>query len=249
MICPLASFQGLLLIDETDALQDAKDKRKLAELIKLLSDSGSPFKLMVVGIAETAQELTDAHPSVQRCLKETKLQRMSDDELAAIITQGSQKLKLNFDDQVTRAIVNLSSGYPHFTHLLALKCAEEAIAGNRRSIVKADLKSAMSLAVEDAEGTLRRQYDDAIRSHSTTMYEDILCAAVAINQEEFTAGQLRNKLNMDKKENYTQPGLNNFLKHLVSDDGRTILIRKAKGVYKFVDPRMPSYVRIANKQL
>lgn len=38
---------------------------------------------MMVG--QTAADLTDAHPSVQRCLKETKLDGMSDGELRLII--------------------------------------------------------------------------------------------------------------------------------------------------------------------
>lgn len=117
----LQSFVGLLYVDEVDALSSDEDRKKLAELIKLLSDNGSPLKLLVVGIAETADQLTAAHPSVHRCLKENKLRRMAREELALIVTQGMAKAGLTFEENVINAIIRLSSGYPHFTHLLALK--------------------------------------------------------------------------------------------------------------------------------
>lgn len=66
----------LLLIDEFDAIQGVEDKYKVAELIKQLSDSDSKLKILIVGIAESSSELTEGHPSVQRCLKEIKLSRM-----------------------------------------------------------------------------------------------------------------------------------------------------------------------------
>lgn len=74
---------------------------------------------MMVG--QSAADLTDAHPSVQRCLKETKLDGMSDGELRLIIEGRATKLKLTFTLDVVREIIKMSSGYPHFTHLLALK--------------------------------------------------------------------------------------------------------------------------------
>ena len=75
----------LLLIDEFDSIQNKDDKHKVAELIKLLSDSNSSLKIFVVGIAASAEELTAGHPSVQRCLKEIKLDKMSQRELVDII--------------------------------------------------------------------------------------------------------------------------------------------------------------------
>jgi Cdc6-like AAA superfamily ATPase len=241
----LSSARGLLLVDEADALATKEDKQKLAELIKLLSDAASSFKVLVVGIAETGQELTGSHPSVQRCLKETKLGRMTNTELSAIVTGGAEKAQLSFAADAVGSIVNLSAGYPHFTHLLALKCAEQAIAEGRRSITKEDLRNALSLAVQDAEGTLRRVYDAAVRSYGTDKYRQILEAAVRINANEFSAESLREAILAHSGELITQNALNNYLRKLVSDGPTTVLRRTAKGVYMFNDPRMPSYIRMA----
>ena len=67
---------------------------------------------MLVGIAETADELTGGHPSVSRCLKEAKLDRMSEEELSEIVITGSKKLDLDFEEQVIRDIEKRSDGYP-----------------------------------------------------------------------------------------------------------------------------------------
>jgi hypothetical protein len=248
----LGDLEGILVVDEADAIKNDEDKHKLAELVKHLSDGGSPLKVLLVGIAETATELTAAHPSVQRCLKEMQVRRMEDDELRQIVQQGAEKLNLVFEQRVIDAIVRLSSGYPYFTHLLALKCAEGAVGLSaspffvfpKRVIKEQHLVQAMRLAVEDAEGTLRHAYDNAIRSNSE-MYRTILVAAASLGGE-FKAGELRDAIKTRTGIPISQAALNNYFTRLVSSDGSTVLRRVAKGFYRFQDPRMLSYVRIVN---
>ena len=243
----MKGLQGILLIDEADAISNPHDHAKLAEMIKHLSDSGASFKVLVVGIAETGEALTAGHPSVQRCLKETRLGRMTDDELRQIVDGGAEKLGLRFESDAIDAIVRLSSGYPHFTHLLALKCAEEAVASGRDTISRDDLPAAMSLAVEDAAGTLRRVYDDAVTSAATEMYRAVVIAAASIGQVEFTAQELRQAVAQRIGRPMSQAALGNYLGRLISWDHGKILRRVATGVYSFDDPRMSSFVRIANE--
>lgn len=199
---------------------------------------------MVVGIARTGDELTAAHPSVQRCLRETKLERMSDSELRQIIETGSEKARLTFASKVINAIVELSAGYPHFTHLIALKCAEQAVATDRVNIEESHLNAALVDAVKDAEGSLKRDFDNAIRSYGSEMYADIVVSAASLSMNEFNAAQLREAISERTGESISQGSLNNYLKRLVSVDGSTILQRKAKGVYGFADPRMASFARM-----
>ena len=102
----IQGLDALLVVDEADAIGNLEDRRKLAEVIKLLSDAGSRLKVMVVGIAATGGELTAAHPSVQRCLRETKLERKSDSELREIIDTGSDKAGVSFASKVVTSIVS-----------------------------------------------------------------------------------------------------------------------------------------------
>lgn len=242
----LGPKEGLFVIDEVDVLQCSSDRHKLAELIKHLSDAGSKFKILLVGISETGADLIDGHPSVQRCLRETRLARMKDQELRLILERGEKHLKIRFTADAKRKIVALSSGYPHFTHLLALKAAEDAIGDGRTDISVSDIERATERAVGDSEGRLKRQYDDACRSTSTENYRRILCAAAVLGSEEFRAGALREQYQRLFEVSIDQGTINNYLQRLVSPGDHTILRRIAKGVYRFNDPRMPSLIRIAN---
>jgi hypothetical protein len=60
----LANSNGLLIIDESDALNQSAEKRNLSSFIKLLSDNDSKFKLIIVGVAEIVDELIENHPSI-----------------------------------------------------------------------------------------------------------------------------------------------------------------------------------------
>ena len=245
----VASANALFVIDEVDSIRNADDKRRLAELVKLLSDEASPLKLMLVGIADTSAELVAGHPSVQRCLRETRLGRMRADELALIVASGHDRLGLSFSRNATDKIVSVSSGYAHFTHLLALKAAEDAIADDRQTIDVNHVEAATRRAVEDAEGTLKRTYDDAVRSFGTDEYKKILLAAALCPADEIVASELRAMYFRLWDADINQQSLNNYFKRLVSDDASAIIRRIAKGVYRFNDPRMPSYVRIAQSYL
>lgn len=240
-------IEGLFLIDEVDVLADREDKHRIAELVKHLSDDGSSLKILLVGIGETAAELTAGHPSVQRCLKEMKLSRMRDEEIEAIIEGGQQKLGLQFSQNAIAKVVAVSSGYPHFAHLLALKASEDAVAEDRTYIHNSHIIKATDRAVGDAEGTLKNAYLEAIRS-SSDEYKKILLAAALCSEDEIMARKLREQYATFWNSEISQNSLNNYFQKLVADDESCILRRLAQGVYKFTDPRMPSFVRIANLQ-
>ena len=247
----LKDTNALFIIDELDALVANSDRRKIAELIKHLSDSDSPFKIMIVGIAETAEILTGGHPSVSRCLKETKLSRMSEEELSEIVLTGSEKLGLDFEEQVIRDIEKNSDGFPFMTHLLALKCAENAIIQDRNRITLEDLMHAFKAAALDVEGTLNNYYSTAVRSYrKEEMYRLIVLAAAycAASGPEFTSQDLRDKIKELSGKDVSQQNLNNHFKKLMSDGKDKIFQRLSVGVYRFSDPRMPSFVRISEEK-
>lgn len=244
----ISDIQGLFIIDEVDAIPHPLEKKKVAELIKHLSDLASKLKILLVGIADTAAELTEGHPSVQRCLLETRLRRMDTEELKAIVVGGQKRLSLNFSKEAIDKIVNLSSGYPHFTHLIALKAAEEAISDERTSINVGHIIHATERARNGAENSLKNSYDKATISNMTEEYRRIVLAAALCKEDSFTASELRDSYMNIWKSSISQASLNNYFQKLVSMDGSCILRRIAKGIYKFSDPRMPSFVRIAEAQ-
>ncbi len=237
---------GLLIIDETDAISEDQVKYELAEIVKLLSDSHSKFKVMLVGVADLAAALTNGHPSIGRCAVETKLDRMKDEEIKQIVIVGASRIKpsMDFDHEVVRNIANLAGGYPYFAHLIALKCTEDAIRDNRKFIRQHHLPAALKSAASEAEQTLRGSFDNATSSATTPNFRIAVEAASHFGSETFSASDLRRKIFEIRKIEINQQALNNLFKRLVSDNHQKILHRVAKGTYRFSDPRMPSFVRI-----
>lgn len=239
---------SLILIDEAEAIRNSSDRQQLAEFIKHLSDSNSPLKILIIGVAETGVGLIGAHPSIGRCLREVCLQPMTDIEISQIIRGGSEKANIPFDERLIGPITQLSAGYPHFAHLLALKCAELAIL-SRSTIVRFDyLRDAMRHAALDAENSLSAAYLDATRS-TTSMYGRVLLAAATIPEIEFSASALRQAIETLTGDKISQGSLNNYLKNLCSNDGSKVLRRVKVGVYRFQDPRMKSYVKIKHEHV
>lgn len=237
---------GLLIIDETDAIEDERVKYQLAEIVKLLSDEHSNFKVMLVGVAELSQSLTAGHPSIGRCAVETKLDRIPDDDIQKIITVGATRVKpaMDFERDVVKRIVSFASGYPYFAHLCALKCVEDALRENRKFIRMHHLPAALKLAAKEAEQTLRVIFEKATSSATTSMYRVVVDAASRFGSENFSAADLRRKVAEISGEDISQSALNNLFKKLVSDNHKSIIHRVSKGNYRFSDPRMPSFVRI-----
>lgn len=233
----------LLVIDEFDAIVSKDQKKKIAELIKQLSDSDSSMKVLIVGIAESSSELTEGHPSVQRCLTEIKLHKMSYDELVQIVKGGAQKLEMTVSKESTLRIVRMSSGYPYFTHLLSLKATERAIVEERKEVTLEDVKVATEKAIVDCENSLKNIYN-TVTSYQNNMCKKILYTAALCNEEFIRAKNLRDKYEQIFHEPISQSTINRYLPQLVGPSDK-IMKRLINGVYRFSDPRMASYIRIA----
>ncbi|SFQ02119.1 AAA family ATPase [Hydrogenimonas thermophila] len=247
----LKDKKGLYLIDEFDILEDDKDKHDLAQLIKLLSDYQSPFKIFIVGISQSGTDLTAGHPSVSRCLKEIKLERMMDKEIKEIIDNGMKKLSIELSEQVKNIIVNICNGYPHFAHLIGLKCAEEAIINNIKKITKGEFVQAVDNAVKDAEGTLKRLYDNATQNASETKQRNIqliLKACSTFNYDDFTINDIATKLKAYGHE-LSNKTVSDYVRQFTSDNSDSILRRIKRGIYRFNDPRMVSYIKMKENLL
>lgn len=245
----LKRLKALFLIDEADSLSRKTDRKKIAQLMKLLSDEKSEFTIMVVGIAETGEDLMAGHQSVERCLKETHLSRMTDGDLRDIVRRGMEKLKLSPTDAVVDRIVSISSGYPHFTHLICLKCAESAIVDRRGHIGIDHLQQALRDSVEESEGALKRRYDATLRgcTHARE-YVAIMRAAASCGTHEFGSQQIQDRLEGILSIEIPRKTLSRYMSNMVCNGSRGVFNRISKGVYKFADPRMPSFVRMAEAQ-
>lgn len=244
----LKKLDCIYLIHEVDTLVNEQDQHKLAELIKALSDSGSKFKIIIVGIAKTASELTSGHKSIQRCLKEIHLERMSDDDIRKFIVNGMNKIESKRipNEEVVDKIVDISSGFPHFAHLICLKCAEIAVTNDRKFIELNMLDDALIEVAKDSESTLSNTLNTMLcTTKSPQEYKLILLAASYFQKKDLRSSELSKKIHELYGIDISTRTLSSRLSKLVkSYDNSTILTRITPGCYAFSDPRMPSFIKI-----
>ncbi|MDP2714568.1 hypothetical protein [Rheinheimera sp.] len=241
----LKDSRTLLVVDEVDVLVSNEDKLKLAEFIKHLSDYESTFKVLIVGISDTGRDLVNNHKSIERCLNEISLQPIGITELRNIIKNGESKTTLRFDDNVIDDISDISGGYPHFVHLIALKCAEEAVLEKRNEISQDNLTSALKLAAQFSEGNLRRSYEDAIKKQTETS-QKVLLAAALCHPRGFLISELLEMKNQAVDPDIGDGAVKSCLSRWVKNNELSIITRIERGHYRFNDPRLISYIKMVN---
>lgn len=262
----IADKKALLFIDELDKTANEAIKRNIATIVKHVSDKpGSQFKIMLAGIAQNAAELTAGHPSVQRCLAEIQVGRLEDKYLIEFLAKGEGIVTvetplgarpLKFSPAMKEDIAKKSFGYPYFTHLIAQAAAIRAI---ETGIPTIETDEALCLAVDDAvrnaEGVLKKSLDYAVANDDTGLYRRLLIAAAEYRADFLSAADWREAFATRWSEEITQTKMQPFLRRLVSDRESLaewsakgiapVFVREKTGLYRFNDPRMPSFIRLA----
>lgn len=177
--------QCMLVIDEFDRLPHG-ETQAFADFVKSLSDRSSPATVVIVGVADDIDALIASHASVERCLRQIQLPRMSDDELVQIIDVGLEASGFSLEgDPQRRLIVSVSQGFPHFTHLLAQNAARQALDEERAEITTNDVIVGMYRAAEAVEQTYRDLYFKAVTgTKKENLWTEVVAACALARSDE-----------------------------------------------------------------
>lgn len=174
------------VFDEFDRIESIEVKSKFADTIKALSDNASYVTVGVVGIASNVEDLIGSHPSLERCLKQISMPIMSKDELSQIVNKGLKILELKIDNHVKQKIIDFSSGFPHYTHLLSKHSAKECIYNNKKMISSDHYRKALDAAIEDTNQSVRDAYQKGtIVSKAKSKFEDVIAACALSEVDEY----------------------------------------------------------------
>lgn len=241
----LEELEAILLIDEFDVVSK-EVKHDVAEFVKQLSDSNSNLKVLLVGISSDGASLIAGHPSVNRCLHEIQLSRIEDKYLHEIIETGEKGLGITFCREIKNTIVEISNGFPYFTHLIGKESADITLSSGKTKVDSDILPEALKRAVVNTEGQLKRDYDDAVTSSRTDVYPSILYAAAKFKDNKFTIQEWITQIRDDTGVLLSNYHMSNYIGRFTRADKGAIITKAARGVYKISDPRMPSYIRMVN---
>lgn len=239
----------LLIVDEFDRLDDRTSIRLISDTIKTLSDHAVPATIVLVGVADSVEELLGEHRSIERCLTQVLMPRMTRNELADIVDRGLAQVDMRMDDPVRWYVPEVSQGYPHFTHLLARHAARRALGEGRDLVRRRDLEGAVEDAITLTERSIRNSYSAAVYStNPAALYEPVLLACALAQTDEldyFSAQAVRKPLSGIMNRNYDIPAFARHLDAFCQESRGPVLIKEGQPRryrYRFAVPLLRAFI-------
>ena len=107
----LSTVASLIVIfDEFDRIKNTEVITAMADTIKALSDNSVNATILLIGVADSVNELIREHQSIERALVQIPMPRMSDDEIRTIVDKGLARLTMAIDDGAREDLVLFSQG-------------------------------------------------------------------------------------------------------------------------------------------
>lgn len=246
----LADRQFIIVIDEFDQVEDPDCIPLFASTIKSLSDYQVRVTLILVGVADTVDELIADHASIDRAAIQVPMPRMSIQELEGIVTQGYEKAGMRAEPNVVSHIGRLAQGLPHYAHRLGQEAGYAAIDhGSRLTVEAGDVELALKKAISLTQASITTAYDAAISSSKENLFSKVLlaCALAPVDDlNYFAAADVREPLFAILKDKRLE--IPQFIRHLKDfcepKRGRVLQTRGDdwKRRYRFRNPLMRPYV-------
>lgn len=239
----------LFILDEIDRLEDRETIALLTDTIKAFSDYAVPATFLLVGVASDVSVLIGEHPSIERCLTQVRMPRMTPDELAKIVKSGLAQVEMRVDDAVRWYIPAVSQGYPHYTHLLSLHAARQALRAGRDCVGRSDIEAAIGEALAMTERSIRDRYSAAVYSpNPAALYAPVLLACALAQTDDlgyFNTQAVREPLSAIMNRNYNIPAFARHLDAFCKDTRGPALIKEGQRrrfQYRFAIPLMRPFV-------
>lgn len=242
-------WQMMLVFDEFNELPEV-ERNLFASLIKDLSDNSVSTTLVLVGVARDVLSLVKEHASIDRCMTQILMPRMTPEELYEVLSRAMNALDMRMSEDAQQIIVFLSQGIPHVTHLLGQESTYRAIAESRREITLKDVVLGISDALEKTQQSVRNSYHIATRGQrSGTLYPQVLLACALAETDElgfFGSADVRGPLCEITQKDYDIPNFSQHLDKLSSDPSRGPVLEKVGSTrrfkFRFRDPLLQPFV-------
>jgi hypothetical protein len=240
---------SIVIIDELDRITDKATQIALADTIKTLSDNSVNTTLIMVGVAESLDQLIAEHRSIERAINQIPMPRMSKYELTEIIDKGLARCEgLAVEPAVRERIADYSQGLPSYTHLLSREAALHVVQSERTHVTMPDLDCAIQEAVDSQLETNLVGYTTAVSAPRGKNFKPVLLACALAKKDEhgfFYASSVREPLSLIMGTKYDVPAFARHLKAFCDASRGPILERRGKPRrirYRFIRPIMEPYV-------
>ncbi len=181
----LEFVHAIFIIDEFDRITCEQTKKLLAESVKNLSDAEANVTIVILGIAQSVEELVGKHPSIQRHMIDIHLPLLEPSEIHHIIQIGERAANIRFDDATRDMIVSFSKGLPHFAQMLCLYTGQAALSRNSASVEIADFRVALKRYMAGVDPLVKVSYDLATQGDSNQFMSDVMFCAASARFDEY----------------------------------------------------------------
>lgn len=239
----------VVIVDEFDRVQDPQARAMFADTVKTLSDHAVPATLVIVGVADTVDELLAEHRSIERALVQIHMPRMSVEELSEIIGKGIGKLNMKINPDARDRITLLSRGLPHYTHSLSLHAVRSALDDGELDVQVQHVDAAIQKSLHEAQQSTVSAYHKAVSSQRRdNLYAQVLLACALAETDQmgyFAPADLRGPMSRIMSKTYD---IANFIQHLnafCKDERGGVLQRTGvprRYRYRFRNPLMQPFV-------
>jgi hypothetical protein len=230
-----ASASLIVIFDEFDRIKSPDLITSMADTIKALSDYAVNVTVLIIGVADSVDELIREHQSIERALIQIPMPRMSDDEIRGIIDSGLRRLTMGIDDTAREELVRYSQGVPYITHLLCIYSCRAALAAGRKTIFPQYVDEGMNRSLDQWQQSVKSVYNESTKSPQPGhIYKEVLlaCALAEIDDlRYFTVSSVKQPLRLISSKEYE---IASFARHLreLSEPARGRILHRVGETYR-----------------
>jgi Cdc6-like AAA superfamily ATPase len=229
----LANFgpndQPIIVFDEFDRVKDINAKTAMSETIKQLSNSPTPCTVIIVGVADSVQDLVEQHQSLSRALVQVRMPRMNGKELRDIVASRLRRTPVKITDEALWRISYLASGLPFYSHALGQASALLAVKRHQLQITEKTANDAIPDCFADLDQTLIDAYVKAtIETRKGNIFKHVLAACALAELDElgrFSAASVETILSKIIGREMKAPSFSFHLNELCSAERGLILTK------------------------
>lgn len=241
----------VIVLDEFDTVENYDTRSMMSDTLKFLSDRAVSATVILVGVADDVESLIKNHRSLERCLRQIYMPRMSYAELEVIVKTPFSKVGMGISESALDEIAGLSKGLPHYPHLLGLHAGRAALDRRTISVTSEHVQVALRTAIDKAQSSIQTDYFKSITSsREEALYRQVLLACAIAKTDEvgwFYPKDVRAPLEKILGRKYKIEAFARHL-HAFSQEmrGPVLIVDKkhARPRFRFENPLMQPYVLI-----
>jgi hypothetical protein len=239
----------IIIFDEYDKIGDPRANELMANTIKSLSDYGVNATIIIVGVADSINDLIGEHPSVTRVLEQIPMPRMDTRDCRQILEKIIPRLGMRLHDDALWKIVELSRGLPSYVHALGLYATQNACGRHSLLITDADVDAAINRVLEKSLESVQEAYAKATHSNrGDSLYKHVLLACALADTNDrgmFTPLSVCKPLSGILGRNVEIAAFQQHLKKFITPERANVLTRRGKDrayQFRFSEPIMQPFV-------